>query len=190
VVIARAAGLARVRRWPDNGASGTRANPEQRDFITSAVGRDSQTADLEAQSKRRRRFSAGVVVVRAAGREWRFLLLRVYRTWDFPKGGVEDGETALEAAVREVTEETMLSDLRFRWGEDYCDTVPYSSGKVARYFLAESAGGPVSLPINAALGRPEHHEFRWVAHAEAKHLLPERLQPVLEWAQARVRHGE
>jgi bis(5'-nucleosidyl)-tetraphosphatase len=41
--------------------------------------------------------------------------------------------------------------------------------------------GEVSLPVNPELGRPEHHEFRWVPHAEARRLLPERLQPVLAW---------
>jgi bis(5'-nucleosidyl)-tetraphosphatase len=150
------------------------------------VRRNSEATDLDQRSTRRRRFSAGAVVVRRHAAEWRFLLLRVYRTWDFPKGGLEDGETPLQAAVREVQEETMLSDLRFRWGEDYCDTAPYSSGKIARYFLAESPQQPVSLPVNAEIGRAEHHEFRWVTHAEAQRLLPERLQPVLEWARTRL----
>ena len=53
-----------------------------------------------------RRFSAGAVVVRRASSGWRYLLLRVYRTWDFPKGGLEPGETPLQGAMREVEEET------------------------------------------------------------------------------------
>ena len=135
-------------------------------------------------SRSSRRFSAGVVVVRHTRVGWRYLLLRVYRTWDFPKGGVEPGETPWQAAVREVEEETGLNDLEFRWGEVYCDTAPYSAGKVARYFLAGSPGQAVHLPINPELGRAEHHEFRWVSHAEAQRLLPPRLQPILAWAQA------
>ena len=130
----------------------------------------------------RSKFSAGVVVLRAMGEDWRYLLLRVFRTWDFPKGGVEAGELPLEAAIREVEEETALTALEFRWGEVYRDTTPYSGGKIARYYVAFSPdGAAVSLPINPELGRPEHHEFRWVGYAEAKRLLPERLQPVLEW---------
>jgi 8-oxo-dGTP pyrophosphatase MutT (NUDIX family) len=136
-----------------------------------------------------RRFSAGAVVVRSTPDGWRYLLLRVYRTWDFPKGRVEAGEAPLQAAVREVEEETALTDLRFRWGESYSETAPYSAGKVARYYVAESPGQPVSLPINAQLGRAEHHEFRWVTGAEARRLLPERLQPVLAWAQRVVEQG-
>lgn len=134
-----------------------------------------------------RRFSAGVVVVRPEASGWRYLLLRVYRTWDFPKGGVEPGETPLQAAVREVEEETGLSDLEFRWGDVYCDTAPYSAGKIARYFLAVSPQQPVRLPINPQLGRAEHHEYRWVSHADARRLLPPRLQPVLAWAEEVLR---
>jgi bis(5'-nucleosidyl)-tetraphosphatase len=130
----------------------------------------------------RSKFSAGAVVLRVAGDDWHYLLLRVFRTWDFPKGGVEPGELPLQAAIREVEEETALTTLDFRWGEVYRETAPYSGGKVARYYVAFSpAGAAVSLPINPELGRPEHHEFRWVSHAEAKRLLPDRLQPVLEW---------
>jgi len=131
-----------------------------------------------------------VVVVRSTRGGWRYLLLRVYRTWDFPKGGVEAGETPIQAARREVAEETALTDLRFDWGEQYMETAPYSAGKVARYYVAASPEQSVSLPINAALGRPEHHEFRWVGHAVARRLLPERLQRVLAWAHALVEGGE
>ena len=38
------------------------------------------------------RLSAGVVVVRATEPGWRFLLLRAFNHWDFPKGMVENGE--------------------------------------------------------------------------------------------------
>ena len=136
-----------------------------------------------------RRFSAGAVVVRPSADGWRFLLLRVYRTWDFPKGRVEAGEAPLQAALREVEEETALTDLNFRWGEVYSETPPYSGGKIARYYVAESPAQPVSLPINAQLGRAEHHEFRWLSASEAMRLLPERLQPVLAWAQGVVDQG-
>jgi len=129
----------------------------------------------------RSKFSAGAVVLRPAPEGWRYLLLRVFRTWDFPKGGLEPGEAPLQAAVREVEEETALTALEFRWGEVYRETARYSAGKVARYYVAASREGRVSLPVNPELGRPEHHEFRWVSYADARRLLPERLQPILDW---------
>lgn len=132
------------------------------------------------------RFSAGCVVVREHEGQWRTLLLRCYKLWDFPKGIVEAGETPLEAALRETREETALENLELPWGEVYCDTEVYSRDKVARYFIARYTGGEVRLGINPALGRPEHHEFRWVGFAAAKQMLPIRLLPILAWAAALV----
>lgn len=130
--------------------------------------------------------SAGVVPIRFFGKEPRMLVLRAYRNWDFPKGAVEPGETPLEAARREVREETGLTRLDFRWGEDYRETGPYRRGKVARYYLAETRDEAAYLPLSPTLGRPEHHELRWVTAREAARLLPERLQPILRWALGRI----
>jgi len=126
------------------------------------------------------------VVVRRGPDGWRYLVLRAYRNWEFPKGLIEPGETPLAAALREVAEETLLHDLVLRWGEDFCETPPYAGGKVARFYVAESPGGAVELPVSAELGRPEHHEFRWVDRAQAGGLLPPRLQDILAWAAERI----
>lgn len=131
--------------------------------------------------------SAGVIIVRCFDARWRYLLLRVYNYWDFPKGEVEAGEDALSAAVREVKEETTLEDLNFRWGYEYRETPPYHAGKVARYYLAESRQGDVALPISEELGRPEHDEFRWVCYQGARALLAERVRPILDWANSHLR---
>jgi 8-oxo-dGTP pyrophosphatase MutT (NUDIX family) len=51
---------------------------------------------------------AGAVVVRLDGAEPRFLLVKARRdpgVWIFPKGHVEDGETAEQTALREAQEE-------------------------------------------------------------------------------------
>jgi len=134
-----------------------------------------------------RLLSAGVVLVRPAGAGSRYLVLRAYRNWDFPKGLVEPGENPLYAAVREVREETSLDGLDFRWGHGFCETEPYARGKVARYYLATPPpSGQVRLAPGPELGRPEHHEFRWATRDEAARFLPSRLQPVLEWAASLV----
>lgn len=130
-----------------------------------------------------------MVVARRAPEGWRWLLLRAYRNWDFPKGLVEPGETPLAAALREVREETSLDDLVLRWGEEFRETPPYAGGKVARYYVAESPGASVSLPVSPALGRPEHHEFRWVDAATARRLLGPRLRPIFDWAAGLVEGG-
>jgi len=130
--------------------------------------------------------SAGLVVMRNVDGQWHCLILRAYRNWDFPKGRPEPGEELLQTALRETTEETGLSHLEFPWGEDYRETEPYSKGKVARVYLALSSQGDVSLPVSAELGRPEHHEFRWVSLYRARELLPLRFWPMLRWAHAVV----
>lgn len=135
------------------------------------------------------RLSAGVIVVRPEAMGHRYLLLRAYQYWDFPKGMVEPGETPLAAARREVWEETTLTDLAFRWGEEFRDTPPYRKGKVARYYLAECRNGTVALPPSAELGRPEHDEFRWVSFGEALELLSPRVRPILRWAEETIRRG-
>ena len=89
----------------------------------------------------------------ASGDDWRFLLLRAFNHWDFPKGMVEAGEQPLEAAVREVREESLIDDLDFAWGEDSTQTGPYSGGKVARYYLASTRQTDITLPFNPEIGR-------------------------------------
>jgi 8-oxo-dGTP pyrophosphatase MutT (NUDIX family) len=130
--------------------------------------------------------SAGVVVVRQVDEDWRVLLLRVYNYWDFPKGIVEPGEDPLTTARREVREETGIEDLEFRWGEEFIETAPYSKNKVARYYLARTATGAVRLSVSAELGRPEHHEFRWMDITAAGKLMVPRLVRVLAWAADRI----
>ena len=133
-------------------------------------------------SPRTPRLSAGVVVVRQTAEGWRFLLLRAFNHWDFPKGMVEPGEEPLDAARREVREESLIDDLEFRWGEPSTRTGPYSRGKVACYFIATTRTEEITLPVNPELGRPEHSEFRWVDYDEAVQMVSPRVRPVLRWA--------
>ena len=119
----------------------------------------------------------------------RILLLRAYRNWDFPKGLVEPGESELDAAKREVREETGLAHLEYPFGDEYKETVPYAGNKIARYYLAQTDEEKLELPVSPELGRPEHHEYRWVSFDEAEELLPPRLAIVLEWAKRTISGG-
>src|SRR3981081_10929 len=132
------------------------------------------------------RLSSGVVVVSLAQRKLKFLLLRAYRNWDFPKGFVEAGEEPIDAALREVLEETTLDDLSFDWGLEFMETGPYNKGKISRYYIARSRETQVLLPVNPELGRRAHHEARWVAFAQSLPRVSPRLRPVVHWAQAIV----
>jgi bis(5'-nucleosidyl)-tetraphosphatase len=133
--------------------------------------------------------SAGAVVFRRTADGARILVLRAFRNWDFPKGLVEPGEDQFDAACREVREETGLADFDFPFGDGYRETLPYANSKISRYYLAETQTAEIDLPVSPELGRPEHHEWRWVNFDEAEDLLPARLVHVLEWAQELVLNG-
>jgi 8-oxo-dGTP pyrophosphatase MutT (NUDIX family) len=130
--------------------------------------------------------AAGAVVYRRTEQGVRILVLRAYKNWDFPKGLVEPGETELDAARREVLEETGIAELDYPFGEEYKETLPYAARKIARYYLAETRQAEIKLPVSGELGRPEHHEYRWVSFEDAEELLPPRLAIVLEWARRTV----
>ena len=128
------------------------------------------------------RKSAGAVVFRRTDQGIRLLILRAFNLWDFPKGLLEDDESELDAARREVWEETGLADLNYPFGDEFKETLPYSGGKVARYYLAETGEEKIVLPVSPELGRPEHDAWKWVGFEEAEDYLPPRLAVVLEWA--------
>ena len=144
---------------------------------------------VESNVTKKMILSAGVIIVRTNEVQLKYLLLRAFGYWDFPKGIVEPGESPVEAAKREVEEETTLNDLNFRWGYEYKETGPYGRGKVARYYIAETSESRVSLPVNPDIGKPEHDEYRWVSYEEALSLVAPRVRPALEWAQETITAG-
>ena len=80
--------------------------------------------------------------------------------WDFPKGHVEDSETELETAKRELIEETGIVD--FRMFDGFRHRIEYNFHKdnqmVAKeviFFLAESDTKEVELSS-------EHQNFVWL----------------------------
>jgi bis(5'-nucleosidyl)-tetraphosphatase len=126
--------------------------------------------------------SCGVVLARQTDDGWVTLLLRAYHHWDFPKGLQEDGEQPMEAAVREVGEETSIDELDFEWGDRYMETGPYSRGKTARYYLASTSQKSVVMGPSPETGEPEHHEWRWVSFDEAYDMTAPRVRSVVQWA--------
>ena len=128
------------------------------------------------------KLSCGVVLARATEAGVVTLMLRAFHHWDFPKGIVEEGEQPLEAAVRELTEETGIDSVAFDWGERHMDTGPYSRGKTARYFIARTEQLDVVIGPSPDTGEPEHHEWRWVTFDEAYDLSSPRVRDVVQWA--------
>ncbi|HZP87804.1 MAG TPA: NUDIX domain-containing protein [Burkholderiales bacterium] len=126
--------------------------------------------------------SAGIVLVHHDGTRFRFLCLRAFEAWDFPKAPVDDESEAVTAAIEELRESTGIEDPAFHWGEDYRETVPFDDNTVSRYYLAESPTMDVDLRVPFAAEAREDYEYRWTTVDEAEDLLPPRLALVLDWA--------
>ncbi len=132
-------------------------------------------------------YSAGIIPIAKTPEGYRFLLLRCFNYWDFPKGECDPGEDLEGTAVRELQEETGLSVVHFPWGNDFKETEMYSRQKVARYYLGEVTMGEIVLLPNPESGMIEHHEYRWVTFDEAMELLGPRVQKILTWAYEKIR---
>ena len=119
----------------------------------------------------REEVSAGGIVVRRDVDAPRVLLIRdSYRNWGFPKGHLEEGEGAGDAAVREVAEETGLAGVTLRgelatidWHFRFRGRLVH---KTCHFFLMETA---------ASTTCPQREEgitaCRWATFDEADQLV-------------------
>ena len=131
--------------------------------------------------------SAGIIVIDQSKKEPTVLCVRAYANWDFPKGQVDPGETLIEAAIRELEEETTLTLSDIALIGLTAPSVTYGSGKrkkTATYFLADRTSSTVPfLPVNPELGKPENDEYRWVPIKQLGELVSKRLSPVVDYVE-------
>lgn len=140
--------------------------------------------------------SAGVVVIDWEGKYPTVLCVSAYGMWDFPKGRLEKGENHLQAAIRELAEETTLevpSDARIIPGA-IAPSITYNSGKkikTATYFIAYRTSKKIPyLPVNPDLGMPENNAFKWIAITHLRKVMPHRLTPIISYIEEWVNSGD
>lgn len=132
-----------------------------------------QPRELKTQPKHAKRFRqqvvAGFIVYRRTNQGIKFLLLYRQGTyWNFPKGHFAPGERGLDAALREVYEETNLKkyDLRiipnFRAHEKYYFQVGQELIRdIVILYLAETKNPRVTISPR------EHSGFAWFTYHDA-----------------------
>ena len=119
------------------------------------------------RARAQRETSAGGVVFRVDAGAPLFLLIRdSYANWGFPKGHLESGEHADEAALREVREETGLTELALRGSIDTIDWYFRFRGrlihKICHFFLMETTEADTAPQSAEGITA-----CRWVAYGEA-----------------------
>jgi len=127
-----------------------------------------------------REVSAGGVVYRVEQGRPLFLLIRdSYRNWGFPKGHLEKHELPEAAALREVSEETGLSDLVLRGELATIDWHFRFRGKlihkICHFFLMESENARTSPQreegITACRWVPIDEALALISYANAREVL-------------------
>lgn len=146
--------------------------PDERATFATRRGSRHERARIET--------SAGGVIVRRGGGEPRVLLIRdPYANWGLPKGHLEAAETAVEAAAREVTEETGLTGLAVLDALPTIDWYFRHRGqlvhKFCHFFLMESSAGEptpqLDEGISACVWLPVADAIRTVTYANAREVL-------------------
>ena len=109
--------------------------------------------------------SAGAVVYRETEKGRMYLLLQNAGRWDFPKGGVEKGESELQTVMREVEEETGMGTIEIVAG--FRKVIEYfyrrdgkNIHKQVVYLLAKTDDEAVKISF-------EHQGFGWFPYREA-----------------------
>ena len=130
--------------------------------------------------------SAGVLVVKFDNEEPRILGLKIYGSYDLPKGKIEEGESTLEAALREAAEEAGLTDISFDWGREAIRVMNNGRRKKeCTLFLGTTTQEP-KIKANPETGKFEHHGIRWLTFDEAASMLHAYLRPAVKWARQKM----
>jgi 8-oxo-dGTP pyrophosphatase MutT (NUDIX family) len=126
--------------------------------------------------------SCGVILFRREP-ELSFLLMKHATRWDLPKGHVDEGETELECALREMEEETGLSrdvvqlDKTFRFAEVYYPVYKrYPGEKIEKTLVIFLGWLESDLPITLT----EHAGSEWLPWNPPHRIQTNTIDPLLE----------
>lgn len=122
---------------------------------------------------------AGIVVVKNFNGIWKVLGLMIEGEYDFPKGKLDPGESYIQAAIRETSEEASITDLNFKWG-----MTTLAVNHLIMYVAETSQDG--SIKQNPETGIYEHESAHWLTFEEASGRFKAYLEPALIWAKGMI----
>lgn len=127
--------------------------------------------------------SAGIVLIKIINDEPHVLGLRIYNSFDLPKGKIEEGETELEAALRETYEEAGIKNIDFIWGMQSINLLNDNKKKNVTLFVGLALEEPI-IQKNPQTGKYEHHSHKWLTLADAENSLHHYLRPAIVWVKS------
>ncbi len=114
--------------------------------------------------------SAGIILFSGAGPRRKYLLLHYGAGhWSFPKGHVEAGEDEREAALRELDEETGISEREILFVGGFLEKIEYffkkggeTIHKRVLFYLAKTAKPTPAVKLSF-----EHTAAEWLSYRQA-----------------------
>ncbi len=115
--------------------------------------------------------SAGIVLYRSEDNSSNMILLLHYGNghWDFPKGNIEVNETQIQAAVRELEEETGIN--RFRLVPGFKETLVYNYKKKSEQVAKTVTFYLGITTISKVVISSEHIGYVWLTYQESVKIL-------------------
>jgi len=120
-----------------------------------------------------RRNARGIVYALSGNGEYQFLLIKSRKGyWQNPQGGIENGESGVEAVVREIEEESGLTRLTVRRDTRYVTRYEAQRGGVDMRVLLDAYAVRGDSTEEIVLSSEEGHtDFRWVSYNKALDML-------------------
>lgn len=130
------------------------------------------------------RLNVGIILLNDSGRVF-WGRRQGHDAWQFPQGGVHQGETAIEAMFRELQEEIGLDKndvevlgstrrwLKYRLPSQYIrrGSTPLVIGQKQKWFLLKLLSSEQKLRLDLS-DSPEFDSWRWIDYAEpAEHVI-------------------
>jgi putative (di)nucleoside polyphosphate hydrolase len=136
------------------------------------------------------RANVGIVLTDGKGKVLAFERVDIPGAWQFPQGGLDQGEEPSEAAIRELREETGLSRERVRPLAEHPDWLTYElppearsektgRGQAQKWLLFQFDGDVSEIDLDAS-DEKEFADVRWTTFESLLPIVPDFRKPIYE----------